>query len=651
MSPPSSLIFDDCVKLTSGNTYATLDTFFGINGMRSTDRTCDRTDGTFSCAGGTALTFVSDDLIFHEVLASVSRASLVHNVSDIFIAEETECGKNGVGRGLTERAERSRFDVFAEFFELSDVFHRAIAVCDLFESFEKSHRTNAAGYALTAGFVNGEFKEELRNVNHAVVFVHNDQTAGAHHGADCGEVIVVDGSVDEGSGDTAAGRTAGLSSFELLAAGNAAADFFNDFSEGGTHGDFNETGVGDLTAECEYLGTLGGCGTHGGEPFGSVEDDLCDICESFYVIDDGGLAEKTFYSGERRTGTGFAAVTFDRGEKSGFFAANECACAETESDLEVEAGAEDVVAENAVFFSLLDCDFETVNGDRVFCTNVDVTFVSADCVTCDSHCFENCVGVTFENGTVHECAGVAFVRITYDVFLACGLCFGEGPLSACGEACAAASADAGIKNGLDNFLGSHGGERLCESLVAVACYVFVDAFGIDNAAVTECNAVLLCIEGSLVESEDVVALYGFAVKELANGVTANEVFGNDFVHIFGLNLAVEGTFGINDHDRTECAKTETTGGNDLDFVCDACDFKLFYESFTNVHGVRGGTTRTAANEDVFADAVTCVNSVAVTETHSNGGSVFIFQCGQLFNIVDHIFGFPFHLFQIKDICG
>ena len=136
MSPPSSLIFDDCVKLTSGNTYATLDTFFGINGMRSTDRTCDRTDGTFSCAGGTALTFVSDDLIFHEVLASVSRASLVHNVSDIFIAEETECGKNGVGRGLTERAERCRADILAEFFKLVDISESAVAGGDFFENFK-----------------------------------------------------------------------------------------------------------------------------------------------------------------------------------------------------------------------------------------------------------------------------------------------------------------------------------------------------------------------------------------------------------------------------------------------------------------------------------------------------------------------------------
>ena len=619
--------------------------------MRILNLAGDCADGTFSGAERTTLTEIGKDLVLHEVLTSVCGAGLVYNVSNIFVAEEVESGENGVGSRLTECAERSGLDVLAELFELGDVFESAVAVSDLFEGFEKTHGTDTAGYTLTTGFVNGEFKEELRDVNHTVVFVHNDQTAGAHHGADRGEVIVVDGSVDERSGDTTTGRTTGLSSFELLAAGNAAADFFNNFSEGSTHRNFNETGVGDLTAESEYLGTLGGCSAHGSEPFGSVEDDLSDVCESFYVIDDGRLTEKTLYSRERRTGTGLTAVTFDRGEKSGFFAANECACAETESDLEVEACAEDVVAENAVFFSLLDSDFETVNGDRIFCTNVDVTFVSADCVTCDSHCFENCVRVAFENGAVHECTGVTFVGITYYVLFACGLSFSEGPFFTGGEACTATAAETGIEDRLDNVLGSHGGDNLCESLIAVASDVFVDAFRVDNTAVTESDALLLCIEGSLVESEDVGALYGFAVKELANGITANEMLGNDFVHIFGLNLAVEGAFGVNDHDRAECAKTETTGSNYLDFVFDACELKFFYESLANVHGVRGGTAGTAADQDVFANAVTRINGVTVAETHSNGGSIFIFQCVQLFNVVDHIFGFPFHLFQIKDICG
>ena len=257
--------------------------------------------------------------------------------------------------------------------------------------------------------------------------------------------------------------------------------------------------------------------------------------------------------------------------------------------------------------------------------------------------------VAFENGTVHERAGVTFVGVTYYVFLACGLSFSESPFLTGGEACAATSADAGIEDGLDNFLGSHGCGNLCESLVAVACDVFVDAFRVDNTAVTESNTLLLCVEGSLVESEDFVALNGFAVKKLTNGVAFYEVFGYDFVHIRSGNLAVECAFGVNDHDRTECAETEAACGDNFDFIFNACELQFLDERVADIHGVRRCATGTAANQNVFADAVARVNNVTVAETHGNCGRIFIFQFFQLFNVGDHIFGFPFLLFYIKDI--
>ena len=89
--------------------------------MRILDFTGDCADGAFSGAERTTLAELGNDLVLHEVLTSVSRAGLVYNVSDVFIAEEVEGRKNGVGRGLTESAEGSGFDVFAELFELGDV--------------------------------------------------------------------------------------------------------------------------------------------------------------------------------------------------------------------------------------------------------------------------------------------------------------------------------------------------------------------------------------------------------------------------------------------------------------------------------------------------------------------------------------------------
>ena len=132
----------------------------------------------------------------------------------------------------------------------------------------------AAGGALAAGLVDGEVEEELGHVDHAGVLVHDDEAAGAHHGADGDEVVVIDLGIDEARGDAAAGRTAGLGSLEGLAVGDAAADLIDDVPERGAHGDLDQTGVVDLAAQCEDLGALGALGAHGGEPLGALEDDL-----------------------------------------------------------------------------------------------------------------------------------------------------------------------------------------------------------------------------------------------------------------------------------------------------------------------------------------------------------------------------------------
>lgn len=58
-------------------------------------------------------------------------------------------------------------------------------------------------------------------------------------------------------GNASAGGAARLGSFEFLAVRHAAADFLDDFAQGGAHRDFNQAGMLDFAAEREYLGALG----------------------------------------------------------------------------------------------------------------------------------------------------------------------------------------------------------------------------------------------------------------------------------------------------------------------------------------------------------------------------------------------------------
>ena len=70
-------------------------------------------------------------------------------------------------------------------------------------------------------------------------------------------VVVVDRDIQMLRRDAAAGGAAGLRGLELLAVRDAAADVIDDGAQGGTHGDFHQTGVVDLAAQCEHLGALG----------------------------------------------------------------------------------------------------------------------------------------------------------------------------------------------------------------------------------------------------------------------------------------------------------------------------------------------------------------------------------------------------------
>ena len=238
-----------------------------------------------------------------------------------------------------------------------------------------------------------------------------------------------------------------------------------------------------------------------------------------------------------------------------------------------------------------------MDSDRVLSSYVYVALICADSVTCDSHSLQNNVGVALKNGTVHERARVALVGIAAYVFL-----IGVGndvpcqlPLHACGESAAAPSAEAGIKDSLDNVLGLHFGDDFCKSLIAVGADVFVDVFGIYNAAVTESNAVLLFIEVCLVKGLDALVCNGLLVKIFCIDVTVNKVFPYDLGNLFLLDHGVESSLGVNDHNGSQCTETEAARFDNVHLVAYAVLFYFLVQLFNDLSASRRGTARTAAD--------------------------------------------------------
>ena len=587
----------DCAELAGSLAGSALDALLGVDDVRILELASNRSDRALAGAERAALALVGVDLVGHELRALAGTALLVLDVLHVLIHEVLERGLDRVRGRLTKTAERSLAHRIGDVLHLDDVILGAATFGDLVEIVEELASADAAGSALSAALIDGEVEVELGDVDHAVRLVHDDQAAGTHDRTDLGEALEVDLRIEELGWDDAAGRTAGLSSLELMAATDTATDVEDDLTEGRSHRNFDEAGVVDLARESEHLGALRRLGTDLVEPVGALVDDDGDVGKRFDVVDDGRTIPETLHGRERRTGLGHAAVAFDGLEKSRLFTAHERTGSETELDVEREAAAEDVVAKEAKVASLLDCDFKTVNGKRIFCADVDEALGGANRVAGDGHCLEDGVGIAFESGAVHVSAGVAFVGVAHHVLLTLGLLLGELPLHSGGEACAAAAAEARLENLFDDLLGRHLEEHLLDGFVAVACDVVIDLLWIDHAAVAEHDAVLLLVERDVRFGNKVRGLVGI-VAETLNDTTLDEMLVDDLLHVLRLHLHIERTLRKNLDDRTLLAETKAARRNNLNGGIETLRLQLSLELIDDLVTAAGKASGTAAYQNI-----------------------------------------------------
>ena len=89
-----------------------------------------------------------------------------------------------------------------------------------------------------------------------------------------------------------------------------------------------------------------------------------------------GQPHRPFWAGNGGRGRGRPAKSFERGDQRGLFAAHECARAFHQADIEVEAAAHDVLAEQAVQARLHDGAPQPMHRQRIFGAHVDNAFAA-----------------------------------------------------------------------------------------------------------------------------------------------------------------------------------------------------------------------------------------------------------------------------------
>ena len=198
------------VKAAVAHAQAAVDALVLVDGVRAFDGAGDSIHRAVAGAESAALALVGINLKVDEVAAYSGRAALLHHMGDILIPEVFQGGQHRIGGGLAQGAQGGVLQVVAQLLDGVQVLQGALAIGDLAQQVVQPLGADPAGDALAAGLVHAELQEELGDVHHTVVLVHDDQAAGAHHGANGGERVIVDGGVDELGGDTAAGGAAGL---------------------------------------------------------------------------------------------------------------------------------------------------------------------------------------------------------------------------------------------------------------------------------------------------------------------------------------------------------------------------------------------------------------------------------------------------------
>ena len=348
----------------------------------------------------------------------------------------------------------------------------------------------------------------------------------------------------------------------------------------------------------------------------AVADDVRHGGERFHVVDHGRLAVEALLRRERRLRHRHAALAFHGGDQGGLFAADECARAFHHADREIEIGAEEVLAEQAIRLGVGDRLADAFDGQRIFGADVHDAFVGADRASRDHHAFQHGVGIAFHDGAVHERARVAFVAVADDVFLIVLGGEREFPFEAGGETAAAAAAETGVDHGLADLFRGHLGDGLARADVSFAGDVFFDVVRLDHV-VGQHDTGLTGVERDLVLMAAGFAADGVDVDQAVDDLAADQRHMDDLGRVFGLHVAVEDPFGFDAEDRAHLAESLAAGLGEIgdalvfgavvtvedDFDMFAGFFELGADGVADLHGTVGDASGAAADDDAAFELV------------------------------------------------
>src|SRR5690606_12068690 len=261
----------------------------------------------------------------------------------------------------------------------------------------------------------------------------------------------------------AAARNHGL---ERAAVADPAADVVDQLLQVEAQGQLEVATPDNVARDVEQLGARALLGAERPVPLGAVPDDVRHGRDRLDVVDRRGHAEGADGRGERRLDAWLAAAALERVHEARLFTADVGARAAVQRDVDVDAGAEDVLAGQPGGVGVLDGAGQDLRRLEELAADVDVDVLRADRVSADQRALDELVRRPADQLAVLEGARLGLVRVDEQV-VRLAVVLGHGaPLDAGREAGAAAAAQPALLDHLDDLIAAHA-ERLLERLVAV----------------------------------------------------------------------------------------------------------------------------------------------------------------------------------------
>ena len=403
-----------------------------------------------------------------------------------------------------------------------------------------------------------------------------------------------------------AGRTADLNGFEFLAVFDSAADIVHNLSQGRPHRHFDQSRIDDIACQGKGLCSGAALCTDGFEPFRAFCDNIRYVCKSLHVVQAGRGIEQTLVDRARGFGARHAAVSFDGSRHGRAFPADERACTLIDAQAEVFPAAENIVAHQAELFRLGNSVAQPLHCQRILGTHIDIAFFRFRGDSRDDHTFDHLVRHAFHAGAVHKRSRVAFITVADDEFGSLFVCCNLRPLLSHRETCAAASADAGIGDLIDDSLRLHLKNGFHKRAVSADGDILFNGFRIDMPAVLQHTPCLQLIERDIFQFP--VKCAAFVVSQTFDIFSAEYRFLNDLIYIVQFALGIQPAFRLNPYQGTHFAESGAAGFFHADYI----GFRLHgefhcclqsklshtcFQCFVNPEASAGYTAGAAADKD------------------------------------------------------